>query len=278
VAATRNALLTLTPVLLVLGCGGLVLAQTPAQQDHWEEDFKPDAVQGRQLFAAKCGSCHGMDGRGSERAPNIADNTKLRNLSDAAVSAIVSNGVPGTGMPAFRSLGPSEVRSIVSHLRVLQGKSSAQRLPGDSARGKGVFFGKGDCSSCHMVNGEGGFIGQDLSTYGSTLSAKEILQAITKPKEDGSSARAVEAITRDGQRVVGSIRNEDNFSVQLQTADGVFTSLLRSDLQSLAYQDHPIMPANYGERLTRKELDDLASYLISVGRTAKADRGSQPEN
>jgi cytochrome c oxidase cbb3-type subunit III len=267
--AHRKSLLALVPFLLMLGTGGMVVAQAQVAQDHWEEDFKPDAAQGRRLFASKCGSCHGMDGRGAERAPNIADNAKLRNLSDAGISAIVSNGVQGTGMPAFRSLSPSELRAVVSYLRVLQGKSSARDLPGDPARGKAVFFGKGDCSSCHMVNGEGGFAGPDLSIYGSTRSAKEIVEAITKPREDRAGSRAVEAVTHDGAKVVGAIRNEDNFSVQLQTADGAFHSFLRSELWSLEYQDHPIMPVDYSDRLTSNQLDDLVAYLMSVGRTAK---------
>ena len=270
------------PLILLILWGGsflLAVAQTQTQaQDRWEEDFKPDPAQGERIFAARCGSCHGMDGRGAERAPNIAGSAKLQNLSDAAISAIVSNGIPGTGMPAFRSLSPAEVRDVVSHLRALQGKSEAPNFPGDSSRGKAVFFGKGDCSSCHMVEGKGGFMGPDLSAYGSNVSAKEIVEAITKAREIGAGSRAAEAVTRDGRRVVGAVRNEDNFSVQIQTADGDFHFFQRSELQSLEYQDHPIMPANYGERLTREQLDDLTSYLMSVGRSSKTDRSARSED
>jgi len=38
-------------------------------------------IEGRQTFAASCASCHGLDGRGSERAPDIADRPDVRELS-----------------------------------------------------------------------------------------------------------------------------------------------------------------------------------------------------
>ena len=38
------------------------------------------------------------------------------------------------------------------------------------------------------------------------------------------------------------------------------------------------MPTNYGQKLDRKELDDLVSYIISVGRKAKPDAVSADED
>jgi cytochrome c oxidase cbb3-type subunit III len=136
---------------------------------------------GQRTFTATCAGCHGLDGRGGERAPNITGSAKLRHLSDAELAAIVSNGVPGAGMPPFRSLGVSEVHAVVSYLRVLQGQEKLVALPGNAASGKTLFMGKAGCSSCHMIDGIGGFLGPDLSTYGATRSATEILDAITNP-------------------------------------------------------------------------------------------------
>ena len=46
----------------------------------------------------------------------------------------------------------------------------AQTLPtlpgGDAARGKAVFEGKGNCRSCHRINGVGSLFGPDLSAIG----------------------------------------------------------------------------------------------------------------
>ena len=81
--------------------------------------------------------------------------------------------------------------------------------------------------------------------------------------------RLVTVVNRDGQRFRGSIRNEDNFSLQLQAADGSFHFLLKSDVNRLEYEEHSMMPADYGTRLSQTELNDLVSYLMSAGRTEK---------
>ena len=77
------------------------------------------------------------------------------------------------------------------------------------------------------------------------------------------------ATARDGQRFAGLIRNEDNFSVQMQSPDGTFHLLLKTDVEKLEYEPSPLMPTNYGEILTRQELDDLVGYLQSIVENTK---------
>jgi cytochrome c oxidase cbb3-type subunit III len=261
----------LAAVIVVCACN-VHLAYAQSQQlDLWEEDFQRTSPSGQRTFASTCASCHGLDGRGGKTGPNIARNSMLEHLSEAEISAIVTGGgIPGTGMPAFRSLGPAKVHALVTYLRVLQGQSKTQKLPGDSTRGKDVFFEKGECSSCHAMRGEGGFTGPDLTIYGVNRSAPEISDAIIHPR-DGADAgyKVVTVVTYDGRRFRGSIRNEDNFSLQLQDADGSFHFLLRSDVKDLEYEQHSTMPADYEKRLSRSELNDLVSYLMSAGRTQK---------
>ena len=80
---------------------------------------------------------------------------------------------------------------------------------------------------------------------------------------------------RDGQRLRGAVRNEDNFSVQMQGVDGTFHFLLKPDLEKLEYQPLPPMPADYGQRLSRQELDDLAGYLQSIKAEPESDPGEE---
>lgn len=116
--------------------------------------------------------------------------------------------------------------------------------------------------------GEGGFAGPDLTIYGEDHSAKEIADAITRPKNNVDGIyKLVTVVNRDGQRFRGTIRNQDNFSLQLQASDGSFYFLLKSDVNRLEYDEHSMMPADYGKRLSQTELDDLVSYLMSAGGT-----------
>jgi putative heme-binding domain-containing protein len=71
--------------------------------------------------------------------------------------------------------------------------------------------------------------------------------------------------TRDGSRLEGVIRNEDNFSVQFQTKDGTFHFFQKSDLQTVEPAGQSLMPTNYGQRLSADELNDLVQYLMNGG-------------
>jgi cytochrome c oxidase cbb3-type subunit III len=224
-------------------------------------------VQGRQVFSSSCAGCHGLDGRGGERAPDIAGKREVQRLSNAVLARIVHDGVPGTGMPSFRLLGASRIQAVVLYVRSLQGRGEAGRLPGNPEAGKGLFFGKAGCAECHMVAGAGGFIGSDLSNYGATESAEEIRQAILHPEASLDPARKTTVVTTmSGEQLTGIARNEDNFSLQLQTLDGSFHLFIRTDLKSVEHQDRSLMPSDYSSRLSHAELDDVVSYLMSVAK------------
>jgi cytochrome c oxidase cbb3-type subunit 3 len=244
--------------------------QTPRQPS--SKNIKPAAMPGKQRFASTCAHCHGLDGRGGERAPNIAENPRVQHLSDEQISRIIQHGIPGTSMPAFHSLQTADVQALVAYLRTLQGTRQTLKLTGDPVRGETLFFNKAGCSSCHMIAGKGGFIASDLTVYARTHTAEQIRSAITDPAPvTDPQARLVTATTRGGAKVVGRIRNEDNFSLQLQTLEGTFHFVTKSDLEGLEYNPQPLMPSNYSSTLDSGELNDVVSYLIKVsGTTAKA--------
>jgi len=235
--------------------------QTPPPQ----KNVRPVSTRGKQTFASTCATCHGLDGRGGERAPNIAENPRVQRLSDSQIAHIIENGIPGTAMPAFHSLETSTVKAIVTYLRTLQGTKQTVKLPGDPVRGETTFFGKAGCSGCHMIAGKGGFIASDLSGYARTHPVEQIRSAITTPAPAGDrQARLVTATLRGGERVVGRIRNEDNFSLQLQTLDGTFHFVTKSELEGLEYNSQALMPSDYGSTLSPDELNDVVSYLMKV--------------
>jgi cytochrome c oxidase cbb3-type subunit III len=244
------------------------LPQTPKQLSRQKKTARL-SPRGKQMFASSCSHCHGLDGRGGERAPNIAENPKVQRFSNLQLSHIIENGIPGTAMPAFHALATSDVTAVVAYLRTLQGTKQTLKLPGDPVRGETMFFGKVSCSGCHMIAGKGGFIASDLSTYARTHTVEEIRTAIADPAPASDrQARLVTATTRSGEKVVGRIRNEDNFSLQLQTLDGAFHFVTKSDLEALEYNPQTLMPSDYGSTLSHDELNDVVSYLIKVAGTS----------
>lgn len=253
----------LVVVIVLLACLTMYSA-LQAQQAGDDDDFDAATSGGKATFTSTCSGCHGLDGRGSERAPSLIVNAKLQSLSDEQIVEIVRNGVSGTGMPAFRFLPAEQVREVVRYVRLLQGDQGQQKLPGNAARGKAVFFGKSKCAACHTVAGHGGFLGPDLSSYAAGKAVKEVSEAIVNSERIAPPGyEPAVIVTGDGKRIEGVVRNEDNFSVQLQTEDGSFYSFDRSQLKDIHYTGESLMPSDYGKKLSPAELNDLVSYLIA---------------
>jgi cytochrome c oxidase cbb3-type subunit III len=251
-----------------------------AQQIPSSERSKVAIDLGRITYNSSCAACHGLDGRGSDKAVNISGSAKARHLSDAELAAIISNGIPGTGMPAFHNLSERQSRALIGYVRSLQGKGEARTLAGDARRGKAIFFGKGECSNCHTISGEGGFLGPDLSGYGSTASAEGIRDEIVRlQRTPPQGYRPAALVTPEGERLEGIIRNEDNFSLQFQTKDGDFHFFQKSELRGLDRLKTSLMPTNYGERLSPAELNDLVRYLLAAAPDARqAAKSRRNEN
>jgi cytochrome c oxidase cbb3-type subunit 3 len=224
----------------------------------------------RQIFATTCAACHGLDGMGGERAPNIITNPQVQRLSASEMFSVISGGVPGTGMPAFQRLGKPAITSLVVYVKSLQGKNQTARLPGDPKSGEALFFGNAQCSTCHMASGRGGFIAPELTAYGQTHGAEQIKSAIVNPAARNSVKPIVTAATTNGELYHGIIRNEDNFSLQLQSEDGAFHFLSKADLKSIERGQDSIMPSDYSSRLSAAQLNDIVSYLLSLRSSSAA--------
>ena len=187
-------------------------------------------------------------------------------LSDSETLKVLREGILAKGMPPFAALGPAKLSEVLNYLRSLQGKGRAPAVTANTEEGKEIFAGKGGCSECHMVHGVGGFLGPDLSDYGASHSADDIRSAIVSAdKRPGSRKGLAKATTKDGQQISGLVRNEDNFSVQLQALDGTFHLLEKSSLSELTFDSAPVMPSDYDSKLSKSELDQLVGYLLSVG-------------
>jgi cytochrome c oxidase cbb3-type subunit III len=231
---------------------------------------------GQQIFASACASCHGLDGRGGERAPDIAESAAVQRLSDRDLVRIVTEGVAGTGMPAFHSLGPAGVTAVVKFVRLLQGRAQPSVLPGNTARGQTLFFGQAGCGSCHMVAGQGGFLAADLSGYAKGHPVEEIRQAIVEPgRETEAHKKRALVTTLDGKQYDGVIRNEDNFSLQMQAVDGTYHFLNKTEIRNVDYATAPLMPTDYAQRLSRSELNDIVSYLMTAAKNSTAQTTSE---
>lgn len=218
------------------------------------------ATGGRQKFEAHCSNCHGLDGRGGEHAPNVATNPAVQGLTDSDIARIIHTGIRAKGMPGFEHLSDADTKSIVGYLRVLGGAIHSVISGGNPRRGEDLFFGKAGCGACHMMTGTGGFLGSDLTAYGKTHEPEELRSFLLSPAQGGES-KLVEIVTRQGERLSGAVRNEDNFSLQLLGSDGRFHMLMKSEIEKLDRNESDVVHSERAQRLAAAELEDLIMYL-----------------
>ena len=219
-------------------------------------------MAGARVYGALCIGCHGPTGNGVGGI-DLRQGPLPRASTDAAFTALLASGIPGTGMPAFR-LDPGDARALVAFVR--SGfEANAGTIPaGDPARGKTIFEGKGACLTCHRVETRGRDVGPDLTEVGRARTAASIQRTLIDPT--GSMFpinRPVRAVTREGRVVNGRRLNEDTYTVQLITTEGQLVSLVKSELREWTVSPTSPMPS-FKDTLTPGELIDLVAYVSSL--------------
>ena len=135
---------------------------------------------------------------------------------------------------------------------------------GDAARGKAVFEGKGQCATCHRVNGNGSRIGPDLTDIGNLRKPEQLEKSILDPDaEIDRQNRTYRVVTRTGETISGRLLNLDAFSIQLLDSKERLRSFTKSDLKEWAFVERSPMPS-FKDKLSAQELADVVSYLLSL--------------
>jgi cbb3-type cytochrome c oxidase subunit III len=109
------------------------------------------ATNGAQLFAENCASCHGMNGRGTEGIPDLANGVWQYGDSDGELRASIKNGRNGL-MPSFGTpLGNEGLEQVLNYVLSLSGRSTASTQTLQAGKQQfGIF-----CASCHGDSGTG---------------------------------------------------------------------------------------------------------------------------
>jgi putative heme-binding domain-containing protein len=227
----------------------------------------PDPGRGKRLFEGQCGRCHGIQGGGG-LGPNLRRPRLRHAADDDSLFELIRNGIPGTGMPFTFAMTDAEVRDVIAHVRAL-GRIPPEPWPGDPAKGRAVYH-KAECGTCHIVAGQGGSLGPELSDVGGRRGLDFLRRALLHPgkdravTEDGYAAYLpIRAVTRDGLVLTGMRVNEDTFTIQVRDAHNRLHSLRKGDLDALDKLVGSLMPA-YEKTLSTSDVDHLISYLASL--------------
>jgi mono/diheme cytochrome c family protein len=118
--------------LLVLACAttlvfaaigdGSWLNHVPERERTKTNPFDNDqraVAAGAKLFRQNCASCHGNEGTGRDKKPNL-HNDRVRSASAGELQWLLTNGSMRNGMPSWSRLPEQQRWQIVSYLKSLE--------------------------------------------------------------------------------------------------------------------------------------------------------------
>jgi putative heme-binding domain-containing protein len=233
------------------------LAQT---QDH---QYSATEIQaGSRLYATQCQQCHGQMGD-QISGINLRRGQFRRASSDDDIRRIVTTGITESGMPPFK-FQPAELDSIIAFIRAGFDPGGTAVKIGNAERGRAVYEGKGQCATCHRVNGAGSRIAPDLSDIGAARQPAALHRSLIEPtKGMWPINRPVRIVTRDGRTIRGRRLNEDTFSVQVIDENERLVSIEKSEIKEFEKAAASTMPSVAG-KLSGDEIADLVAYLLSL--------------
>ncbi len=242
-------------VYLMILAAARVAAQQPA--------YSPaDAQDGERLFMNSCANCHGPDGD-VVAGVDLEHGQFRRASSDAQLIDIIRRGIPGTAMPPG-NYSNTAATQIVAFLRTQAMSNQAHVVRGDAQRGRELFEGKGQCLTCHSVNGKGPRLGIDLSDVGRIRRTAELEKALLDPAPTvRPQNRTVRVVTRDGTTVTGRLLNHDMLTVQLLDSREQLRSFPKSGLREFTVIEKS-PKTSYRGKLTADEIADLVGYLATL--------------
>lgn len=243
--------------IALLGAAGLPFAAAAADAGI--------LADGRRSFEARCGGCHGGDGKGGVRAPDIVTPGLVAPRGAEEMAALITEGLPDYGMPGLQVPEP-ELTALIAFYRAQTAPASEAAAGGDPGKGEALFGRL--CAGCHLRRAGMRMAGPDLSAIGAQKTLNELREAVARPNASTAQGyAAVDVELADGGALRGFARNASNYDLQLQGLDGSLRLLRRAEYRAVRQVGKSLMPEL---ELTESQIENLTAYL------ARLD-GSQPQ-
>ena len=198
-----------------------------------------------------------LDAIASGRIPRTAiaavDAQQIRNLNDAALT---------------RRLGEvwGEVRDTPEAKKQLMATYKADLMPtriaaADLPQGRALFA--ATCGACHMLYGEGGTLGPDLTGGERRHDLDSLIAKIVDPSAELPAASRYTIVKlKDGRTVGGIVDNRTSTTLTLRTAAAPITVAV-ADVLSTELSNISLMPEGLFETMAAEQRRNLVAYLMT---------------
>src|SRR5262249_8461535 len=232
---------------------------------------QPAAPPGQAAFASRCAFCHGRDAAGGEGGPDLTVSALVAaDVNGDKLIPVVRDGRVDKGMPAFASLGASELSAVVAFIHDQEKKAEANPgrrrsvdladlQTGNVDAGRTYFNGAGGCTRCHKPDG-------DLAGIASRLRGLALMQRMLNPganRGQKPNPATVTVTVRTGETIKGRLAYRDEFTIALIDPSGWYrswpTSAVRFSVDD-PLDAHRALLAKF----TDADMHDVLAYLQSL--------------
>ena len=150
---------------------------------------------------------------------------------------------------------------------------------GNSERGRDIFFGRSaaSCRRCHLVDGNGGAVGPDLSSIGREKTREYLLESIVDPnKQIAKGFETTICVMEDGKVHTGIVKSDKDGKLTLMDPKGSTIVVEKSKIDERA-SGKSGMPEDMIKNLTKFQLRDLVEYLATRRSGKKKGNGTKHE-
>jgi mono/diheme cytochrome c family protein len=221
--------------------------------------------RGRKIFVPACGFCHGADAHGKSGPDLVRSTIVLHDEKGSAIGAVVRNGRPDRGMPAFASFTPEQISDLAAFLH--SRTAAASNRFGYKISGLLTGNAKGRCNTCHAPAG-------DLAHVASKYEPVELQRRFLYPVPNwmdtfmGKAPKPpvpakVTVSLASGETVAGTLEHLDEFTVALRDSSGWYRSFSREGIK-VEVQDPRAAHEALLPKYTDQEMHDMLAYLETL--------------